>query len=139
VHEEWRVSVIIHDPPTINKPVSARAVRDLLRGRVGDEISVSKGKTGIYLYAASADAAGTAERRAQEVLAEQGLVEDTRLERWDQSRRAWVDARTEPPGYAAGTELSSGQEPDPGRRRLRFAGPLIAVIIEAIGSAWPST
>lgn len=131
------MSLIIHDPPTIRKPVSANAVRDLLRSRIGEEISVTAGKAGIFLYAATADAAGTAERRAQEVLAEQGVAADTRLERWDQCQRAWVDVRTEPPGYATAPEPPSGPERDPGRGRLRAAGGLVAAIIEAIGGAWP--
>jgi hypothetical protein len=137
VDEEWRVSLIIHDPLTIRKPVSANVVRDLLCSRVGEEISVTAGKTGIFLYAATADAAGTAEGRAQEVLAEHGLAADIRLERWDLSRRAWVNVRTEPLGDAAAPELPSGHERNPGPRRLRSAGGLIAAIIEAIGDAWP--
>jgi hypothetical protein len=137
VDEEWRVSLIVHDPLAIRKPVSANAVCDLLRSRVGEEISVTAGKTGIFLYAATEDAAGTAERRAQEVLAEQSLAADIRLERWDLSRQAWVDPRTEPLGDATAAELPSGHERNPGRRRLRSAGALIAAIIDAIGDAWP--
>ena len=126
------MSLIVHDPPTIRKPVSANAVRDLLRSRVGEEVSVTAGKAGIFLYAATADAAETAGRRAHEVLAEQGLVEDVRLERWDPSRQAWVDVRAEPPGDAVDPELPSG---NPGRRRLRAAGAVVAGIIEAISNA----
>lgn len=130
--EEWRVNLIVHDPPTIRKPVSANAVRDLLRSRVGEEVSVTAGKAGVFLYAATADAAEAAERRAQEVLAEQGLVGDIRLERWDPSRQAWVDVRTEPPGNAVDPELPSD---NPGRRRLRSVGAVVAGIIDAIGNA----
>jgi len=63
------VNLIIHDPPIIKKNVSARAVRDLLRNRVGEEVRVTDGRTSIFLYAATADAAETAERAAHEVLA----------------------------------------------------------------------
>jgi len=125
--------MIVHDPLAIGKPLSADAVRDLLRGRVGEEISVTTGKSGVFLYAATADAAAIAERRAQEVLADQGLAADIRLERWDLSRQACVDVRTEPPDDAAPAELPSG-----GRRRLRSAGALIAAIIDGIGNAWPT-
>lgn len=131
--EEWRVSLIVPDPLTMGKPVSADAVRDLLQSRVGEEISVTAGKTGIFLYAATADAAGTAEHGAREVLAEQGMAGDIRLERWDLSRQAWVDVRTEPPDDAAAPELPSGHERNPGRRHLRSVGALIAGIIDA----WP--
>jgi hypothetical protein len=131
--EEWRVSLIVHDQPTPVKPVSAGAVRDLLRSRVGEEISVTAGKAGIFLYAATGDAAGTAERTAREVLAQQGLAADVRLEWWDPSRGAWLDVR---PGDAATAELPSGHERNPGRRRLRSAGALIEAIIESIDN-WP--
>lgn len=131
------MSLIVHDPPTIRKPDSANAVRDLLHSRVADEISVTTGKTGIFLYAATPDAAGTAEHIAQEVLAEQGMAADIRLERWDLSRQAWMDVRTELPDDAAAPEPPPGHERHPGRRRLRSAGALIAAIIDGIGDAWP--
>jgi hypothetical protein len=67
--EEWRVSLIVHDQPTPVRPVSAGAVRDLLRSRVGAEFSVTAGKAGIFLYAATEETARTAERTAREVLA----------------------------------------------------------------------
>lgn len=112
------------------KPASADAVRDLLRDRVGEEISVTAGKAGIFLYAATADAAETAAHTAQVVLAQHGLAADIRLERWDPSRRSWLDALPEPPA----AELTSGQQENPGRRRLRSAGALIAAVIDAIGA-----
>lgn len=130
--EEWRVSLIVHDQPTPVKPASAGTIRDLLRSRVGDEISVTAGKAGIFLYAATEDAAGTAERTAREVLAQQGLAVDVRLERWDPSRDAWLDVRS---GDAAAAEPPSGHERNPGRRRLRSAGAVIEAIIESIN--WP--
>jgi len=140
VDEEWRVSLKVHAPLAIREPVSPDTVRDLLCGRIGEEISLSTGKNGVFLYAATADAASAAERLAQEVLAEQGLPEagDIRLERWDLSRQAWVDVRTGQPDPADAPELPSGRELNPGRRRLRTAGALIAAIIEGISDAWPS-
>jgi hypothetical protein len=132
MEEEWRVSLIVHDPSTPVKPVSAGAVRDLLRNCVGDEISVTTGKAGIFLYAATEDAAGTAERTAREVLAQQGIAVDIRLERWEPSRGAWLDVRS---GDAAAAEPPSGHEHSPGRRRLRSVGAVIEAIIESID--WP--
>jgi hypothetical protein len=136
VDEEWRVSLIVHGQLASGKPVSPDIVRDLLRSRVGAEISVSAGKAGIFLYAATADAAGIAERIAHEVLAGQGLAADIRLERWDPSCQAWLDVRTELPGDAAAAEVPPGHERNPGRRRLRSAGALIAAIIDGIGGDW---
>jgi hypothetical protein len=96
------------------EPVSAGTVRDLLDSRVGGEVSVTAGKAGVFLYAATADGAAAAEGVAREVLAQQGLAADTQLERWDPSRRAWL-----PPGAATAAELPSGQEGGPGRKRRR--------------------
>ena len=112
------------------KPVSADSVCDLLRSRAGEDVSVTAGKAGVFLYAATADAAATAEAMAREVLAQQGLAADIRLDRWDPSREAWL-----PPGDAAAAELPSGQERDPGRRRLRAAGAVVTAIFDGLGNA----
>ena len=111
------------------KPVSARTVRDLLRNRVGGEVPVTAGKAGIFLYAATADAAAAAEDNAREVLAQLRLAAVIRVERWDPSRRAWLV-----PGDAGTTMLPPGQESSPGRRRLRAAGAVIGAMINGIGS-----
>ena len=128
--EEWRVSLVVCGQPARWKLVSANAVHGLLRSRVGTEVSVTAGEEGIFLYAATADAAAAAEGVAREVLARQRLVADIRVERWDPSCQAWLS-----PGGAAAAELPSRQERNPGRRRLRAAGALIAAMIEGIGSS----
>ena len=112
------------------KPVPADSVCDLLRSRAGEDVSVTAGKTGVFLYAATGDAAATAAGMAREVLAQQGLVADIRLDRWDPSCQAWL-----PPGDAATAELTSGQEHDPGHRRLRAAGAVVSAIFDGLGSA----
>ena len=84
----------------------------------------------MFLYAGTADAAATAEGMAREVLAQQGVVADIRLDRWDPSRQAWL-----PPGDAAAAELPSAQERDPGRGRLRAAGAVVTAIFDGLGSA----
>ncbi|MGD0705184.1 MAG: hypothetical protein ABSA02_35525 [Trebonia sp.] len=128
--EEWRVSLIACGQLASGKPVFADSVCDLLRSRVGEDVSVTAGKTGIFLYAATADAAATAEGMAREVLAQQGLVAEIRLDRWDPSRQAWLA-----PGDPAAAELPSGQERDPGRRRLRAAGAVVTAIFDGLGNA----
>ena len=130
VDEEWRVSLIAGGRVASGKPVFTDSVCDLLRSRAAEDVSVTSGKTGIFLYAATADAAATAEDMAREVLARQGLVADIRLDRWDSSREAWL-----PPGDAATAELTSEQEHGPGRRRLRAAGAVISAIFDGLGSA----
>jgi hypothetical protein len=81
------------------------------------------------LYAATADAAATAEAMAREVLAQQGLAADIRLDRWDPEGQAWL------PGDAAATELPSGQQRDSGHRRLRSAGEVVMGIIDGLSGA----
>lgn len=128
--EEWRVGLAGCVQLARGKPVSAGTVRDLLGRRVGAEVSVSAGKAGIFLYAATADAAAAAEGVAREVLAQQGLTADIRVERWDPTHRAWLQ-----PGDTAAAELPSGQERGPVRRRLRAVGAVIAAIMDGAGSA----
>jgi hypothetical protein len=40
-----------------------------------------------------------------------------------------------PPGDEAAAELPSGQEHDPGRRRLRAAGAVVTAIFDGLGGA----
>jgi hypothetical protein len=127
VHEEWRVNLIIHDSPVIKRKVSVHAVRDLLRDRVGADVRVTDGRTSIFLYAATAGAAETAERRVHEVLGEQGLFGDVRVERWDLSRQAWADVRTELP---ADVDVNT-----PGRRLFHRAGVLLGAILQGISDS----
>jgi hypothetical protein len=125
------VSLIACGQLASGKPVSADSVCDLLRSRAGEHVSVTTGKTGVFLYAATADAAATAEAMAREVLAQQGLAADIRLDRWDPSREAWL-----PPGDAAAAELPSAKEHDPHhRRRLRAAGAVVTAIFDGLGNA----
>ena len=129
--EEWRVSLIACGQLASGKPVFADSVRDLLRSRAGEDVSVTARKKRVFLYAATADAAATAEGMAREVLAQQGLVADIRLDRWDPSRQAWL-----PPSDAAAPELlPSGQEHDPGHRRLRAAGTVVMGILGGLDGA----
>ena len=131
VDEEWRVSLIAGGLLASGKPVSSDSVCDLLRSRAGEDVSITVGKTGVFLYAATADAAAAAEGMAREVLAQQGLAADIRLDRWDPSRQAWL-----PPSDAAAPELlPSGQERDPGHRRLRAVGAVVAAIFDGLGNA----
>lgn len=128
--EEWRVSLVNFVRPAGGKPVSAGTVRDLLRSRGGAEVPVTGGKSGIFLYAATGDAAAAAEGIAREVLAQQGLTADIHVERWDPSRRAWL-----PPGDTPAGELPSEQERGHGRKYLHAAGTVLAALLDGIGNA----
>ena len=72
------MSLIAGDQLTSGKPPFANSICDLLRSRAGEDVAVTAGKTGVFLYAATADAAATAEGMAREVLAKQGLVAESR-------------------------------------------------------------
>ena len=123
------MSLIASGQLASGKPVFADSVCDLLRSRAGEDVSVTAGKTGVFLYAATADAAATAEAMAREVLAQQGLAADIRLDRWDPSSEAWL------PGDAAATEVPPGQQQDSGHRRLRSAGGVVMGIIDGLSNA----
>ena len=127
--EEWRVS-LVNIVQLAGGKVSARAVLGLLRDRGGADASVTGGKSGIFLYAATEDAAAATEGIAREVLAQQGLTADIHVERWDSSRRAWL-----PPGGTPGAEPSSGQQRAPGRKHLNAVGTVIAAVLDGIGNA----
>lgn len=132
VDEEWRVSLFACSQQASGNPVSADSICDLLRSSAGENVSVTTGKTGVFLYAATADAAATAEATAREVLARQGLAADVRLDRWDPSREAWL-----PSDDTAAAEPPSGQEHAPRRRRLRAAGAVVTAIFDGLGGDFP--
>ena len=90
--EEWRVSLVIDSAG----PVKGSPYRDLLRNRLGDDVTVSAEKTHIFLYTGSAKAAEEAGQVARAVLEEQGQLAEVRLERWDPSGEQWRDSRGEP-------------------------------------------
>src|SRR5919204_6568003 len=87
--EEWRVTLIFDDRSAAGKRA---AVRDLLRRRLGDDVTVS-GETRIFLYAGAAKDAEEAEYAARDVLAQESLSADIRFECWDPAGQAWRDAR----------------------------------------------
>jgi hypothetical protein len=103
--EEWRVSLVIDGR---GGTVKGSYYRDLLRHRLGDDVTVSAEKMHIFLYTGSAKAADEAEQVARAVLEEQGQLAEVRLERWDPSDEEWRDLE-EPVGHE--------DKPGPGRLR----------------------
>lgn len=128
--EEWRVCLIFNDHSGARKKSSYRTVRDLLRSRLGGAISVSAAdKMQIFLYAGTAGEAESAERVARDVLAEQSLLADSRLERWDPSGPAWRDVRAG--GRTAPLPaLPAAQAEKPGKRRLAAAADALGNAVE---------
>jgi hypothetical protein len=134
---EWRVSLIFdHHPGAREKSYSRTAIRDLLRSRFGDDIAVSAEKRRIFLYAGTADAAEEAEHVAREVLAQQNLGADFRLERWDPSGQAWRDAGAGAPDRAVAA-VPAAYEDNPRQGRLRSAGALIGNVVQAVIDSIP--
>jgi hypothetical protein len=99
--EEWRVSLVIDGR---GGTVKGSHYRDLLRHRLGDDVTVSAGKMHIFLYTGSAKAAEEAGQTALAVLEEQSHLAEFRLERWDGEE--WRDPE-EPTGHE--------DKPEPGR------------------------
>jgi hypothetical protein len=116
--EEWRVTLIVSDR---SAPVKRTAVRDLLRKRLGDDVTVSGDKSSIFLYAGAASAAEEAAHAAQDVLAQEGLIADIQVECWDPVRKEWRDPRVEP----------SQDEDKPGRRSS--VGDVIEIVLPYLG------
>jgi hypothetical protein len=101
--DEWRVSVSL-----LKRSRGLRGLRgkesslgqtamSTLRSRVGSDIRVSPTSEGVFLYAASADAAMQAEQVVREVLAQHGVDAVVRRDRWDPINKSWEDPAAEPP------------------------------------------
>ena len=115
--EEWRVSLVIDGRGgTVRGPY----YRDLLRHRLGDDVTVSAEKMHIFLYTGSAKAAEEAGQAALAVLEEQSHLAEFRLERWDGEE--WRDP-----------EEPAGHEGKPGPGRLRSTAT--ALLRGAAGAA----
>jgi hypothetical protein len=124
--EEWRVSLIFNDRPGHAKRA---AVRDLLRRRLGDDVTVSGEKTRIFLYASAANVAEEAEYAARDVLAQQSLSAAFLFERWDPIGRAWRDARAEPSETVG---RPAEDEDKRGNRAAKLIGNVILPYIDQI-------
>jgi hypothetical protein len=116
--EEWRVSLVIDGR---GGTLKGSYYRDLLRNRLGDDVTVSAEKMHVYLYTGSAKAADEAGQVARAVLEEQGQLAEVRLERWDASGGGW---------QGLGEPAERGDAPGPGRLR-RGAGAVLRGAAEA--------
>ena len=117
--EEWRVSLVIDGP---GGTLQRSYCRDLLRNRLGDDVTVSAEKMHIFLYAGSAKAADEAGQVARAVLEERGQPAEIRLERWDVSGGHW---------RGLGEPAEPDDAPEPGRLRRR-AGVVLRAAAEAV-------
>jgi hypothetical protein len=121
--EEWRVSLVIDGR---GGTVKGSHYRDLLRHRLGDDVTVSAAKMRIFLYTGSAKAAEEAGQTALAVLEEQSHLAELRLERWDGEE--WRD-----PEEWQDPEEPAGHEDKPGPGRLQSTAT--ALLKGAAGAA----
>jgi hypothetical protein len=125
--EDWRLSIDFAGHPGAGRQFfRGRQAREVLRRRFGGDIVISAEKTRIFLYTGHAGVAEEAEVAARQVLAQQGLSADIRLDRWDPSDQVWRNARSdEPEQDAAAPAADAGS---PGR------APMSSAMVEALGT-----
>jgi hypothetical protein len=61
-----------------------------LRSRISSDINVSQTRTGVFLYAASAQSAVYAEQEVRDVLAESDITADVRCHQWNPIAKSWT-------------------------------------------------
>jgi hypothetical protein len=124
--EEWRLSIdFTGHPGTGRRFYRGKQAREVLRSRFGEDIVISAEKGRIFLYTAHPGAATEAQLAARQVLAEQGLSADIRLDRWDPSGQVWRDAQSNDPEHAASQTVEAGSSGDV---------PMSSAMSEALGT-----
>jgi hypothetical protein len=127
--EEWRLTIAFTGHPGTGRRFSGdRQAREALRGRFGDDIAISAEKRRIFLYTERAGVASAAELVARQVLAQQGLSADIRLDRWDPSGQAWRDARSSEPEQDAAPPAADAGSPG------SVPVPMPSAMAEALGT-----
>jgi hypothetical protein len=92
--EEWRVEVHLEDEGhglTLGDRLRSLDLDDEARKRLGERVVVTRDGSRMFMYTASQDAAGEAERVARELAAADGLEAKARIARWDPDSDEWVD------------------------------------------------
>jgi hypothetical protein len=105
--EGWRARITVSGQSRPGRR-SHRDTIDDLRSQAGDHVRVTSSGPQIFLYAATASAAGEAERLALRVLAQHNVAADHRPERWDPVNEEWRDAAVRPPD--AGADPAAGED-----------------------------
>jgi hypothetical protein len=95
--ESWRVVITFPDQRQAkNKAFREKIAQDL--GSRLDQVRVTSGKAGIFVYASASGQAWEALRAARDVLAQNDGTADFRTECWDARREEWRQAKASPPG-----------------------------------------
>jgi hypothetical protein len=90
VADEWRVRVSLPKRSRAAEDSPWAAAMRTLRSRVSGDIKVSQTRTGVFLYAASAQAAVQAEQVVRDVLAGYDVTADVRCDRWKPVSKLWT-------------------------------------------------
>ncbi len=123
--EDWRLSIDFAGHPGAGRRFyRGRQAREALRSRFGGDIVISAEKRRLLLYTEHAGVAREAELAAQQVLAQQGLSADVRLDRWDPSDQVWRNARSNEPEQDAAPLASRAGSP----------GPMPSAMVEALAT-----
>ncbi len=123
--EDWRLSIdFARQPGAGRRFYRRRQAREALRSRVGGDIVISAEKRRLLLYTGLGGVAREAELAARQVLAQQGLSADIRLDRWDPSDQVWRNARSNEPEQDAAPLASHAGSP----------GPMPSAMIEALAT-----
>jgi hypothetical protein len=95
VAEDWRVTITLAERGETRRVLEAlheREVRQELRDELGGRVAVSSDGPTVFLYADTRRAADAAARALREVLDEEEVAAQPRLDRWHPIEERWEDA-----------------------------------------------
>lgn len=85
------MNVSLDSEPRAKRKSFRQAAAESMRDRLGADAQVSLGKMTIFVYAATAEGAASAEHVARDVLAVHNAIASLRVERWDEIAKEWRD------------------------------------------------
>jgi hypothetical protein len=93
VADEWRLSATLSDDDArrLLERLREHEVDDAVRSRLGGAVAVSGEGNVVYAYADTAAAIHEAESLVRNVLAENGVEADMRVDRWHDLEQSWED------------------------------------------------
>lgn len=91
--DEWRLSATLSDDDArrLLERLREHEVDDAVRSRLGGAVAVSGEGNVVYAYADTAAAIHEAESLVRNVLAENGVEADMRVDRWHDLEQSWED------------------------------------------------
>jgi hypothetical protein len=89
---DWRVTITLPDQADVEQARSSFSQKEVeqdVRGRLGHNIVVGSGGSGLFLYAGTEVAARQAERTARDVLGQLGIEAEFAVHRWHPIEEEW--------------------------------------------------